>query len=152
MTTTPTQDFAGAITDPGALYRGLTHRKRRVRFTLRSAVTGARLTYQLAPVKDKANRWFLSLLTGSDNDADYSYIGLVERDDTGRLSVRTTRRGRPESCPSVRGARYVLRDLPHALRPGIEVWHEGRCMRCGRALTVPESIAVGLGPVCEGRI
>lgn len=30
----------------------------------------------------------------------------------------------------------------------IEVWHEGRCGRCGRRLTVPESIANGLGPEC----
>lgn len=34
--------------------------------------------------------------------------------------------------------------------PSLEVWHEGRCGRCGRALTVPESIASGIGPVCEG--
>jgi hypothetical protein len=28
---------------------------------------------------------------------------------------------------------------------------EARCRRCGRALTHPESIATGLGPVCAGR-
>jgi hypothetical protein len=30
----------------------------------------------------------------------------------------------------------------------LEVWHEGRCGRCGRRLTVPESIESGLGPEC----
>jgi hypothetical protein len=30
----------------------------------------------------------------------------------------------------------------------LEVWHEGRCGRCGRALTVPESVERGIGPEC----
>jgi len=28
------------------------------------------------------------------------------------------------------------------------VFHEGACGRCGRTLTVPESIASGFGPEC----
>jgi len=30
----------------------------------------------------------------------------------------------------------------------VEFWHEGRCGDCGRRLTVPESIARGIGPIC----
>ena len=37
--------------------------------------------------------------------------------------------------------------LPEALR----VLHHGRCGRCGRKLTTPESIRLGLGPVCVTR-
>jgi hypothetical protein len=76
---------------------------------------------------------------------------MVERAQDGALSVRTTRRGRPDTCPTVRALRYTFRHLPRALPAGVEVWHEGHCMRCGRALTVPESISTGLGPVCAGR-
>lgn len=39
----------------------------------------------------------------------------------------------------------AARDLPVQ----VEVWHEGRCGHCGRRLTVPESIADGLGPRCK---
>lgn len=35
--------------------------------------------------------------------------------------------------------------------PECEVWHEGRCGRCGRKLTVPESIETGIGPDCAKR-
>jgi hypothetical protein len=28
------------------------------------------------------------------------------------------------------------------------VWHEGSCARCGKKLTVPESIESGFGPEC----
>jgi hypothetical protein len=31
---------------------------------------------------------------------------------------------------------------------GLEVWHEGRCGRCNRKLTVPASIESGFGPEC----
>ena len=31
---------------------------------------------------------------------------------------------------------------------GFEFWHEGRCCRCGKRLTVPESIQGGIGPEC----
>ena len=34
----------------------------------------------------------------------------------------------------------------------LEVWHEGRCGRCNRALTVPESIASGIGPECAKHV
>lgn len=30
----------------------------------------------------------------------------------------------------------------------VEIWHEGKCGRCGRQLTVPESIESGFGPEC----
>jgi len=32
----------------------------------------------------------------------------------------------------------------------LEVWHEGRCSKCGRQLTDPVSISVGMGPTCRG--
>ena len=34
------------------------------------------------------------------------------------------------------------------LPPALEVWHEGRCGRCGRKLTTPQSVETGFGPVC----
>jgi hypothetical protein len=33
----------------------------------------------------------------------------------------------------------------------IDFWHEGRCCVCGRKLTVPESVADGIGPECKGK-
>lgn len=40
------------------------------------------------------------------------------------------------------------RELPEQ----VEVWHEGRCGRCGRRLTVPESISTGFGPECVKKV
>jgi hypothetical protein len=30
----------------------------------------------------------------------------------------------------------------------VEVWHEGFCGKCGKRLTVPNSIEIGIGPDC----
>jgi hypothetical protein len=34
----------------------------------------------------------------------------------------------------------------------VELYHEGRCGRCGRTLTVPESVATGFGPNCAAEL
>ena len=34
---------------------------------------------------------------------------------------------------------------------GFDVHHEGKCGKCGRPLTVPESVKTGLGPICSGK-
>jgi hypothetical protein len=44
----------------------------------------------------------------------------------------------------------IARDPREAMiRYGLEI---GRCGRCGRTLTKPESIAAGIGPVCAGMV
>jgi hypothetical protein len=54
----------------------------------------------------------------------------------------------------VRGFGWLWRRLTQGqdLPDKVEVWHEGRCGKCSRRLTVPESIATGLGPVCASRL
>jgi hypothetical protein len=36
----------------------------------------------------------------------------------------------------------------HPLPGSVDVLHSGRCGRCGRTLTTPDSIERGLGPEC----
>jgi hypothetical protein len=35
---------------------------------------------------------------------------------------------------------------------GYKIHHEGRCGKCGRLLTVPESVETGIGPECAKRM
>jgi hypothetical protein len=35
-----------------------------------------------------------------------------------------------------------------SLPEGYKIQHEGKCCRCGRTLTTPESIERGIGPEC----
>jgi hypothetical protein len=49
-------------------------------------------------------------------------------------------------------ARIWQDDLAAVEATGWKVHHEGRCGRCGRTLTVPESIESGIGPECAKKM
>lgn len=122
--------------------------------TLVSQKTGTRFTYKIRAPEAGCNRRFVGLLSGPDNTEAYVYMGLLEHDET-QDSFRffpTTKSRVGRDAPSWKAFAWTLQKLcKHEMPEQLEVWHEGRCGRCGRKLTVPESIASGLGPVCAGR-
>lgn len=125
-------------------------------FTVVSRRTGTRFTFKVsAPDKtmdgatlkpEDAQIHFVKVLTGSDNTSDYDYLGNIRnrsRYDHGRKSrVGIT-------APSVVAFQWFFN---HPESDAIEVYHEGHCGRCGRKLTVPESVATGYGPDCAGQL
>ena len=119
------------------------------RFTLVSKKTGTRFTFRIRhPGEDRP--WFVSLLTGSDNESDYTFFGTIFLDGTFRPSKKSPI---GPTAPSVKGFDWFWKHLTandpfDLLPPQVNVHHEGRCGRCGRALTVPESIESGFGPEC----
>lgn len=130
-------------------------------FTVRSAKTGVRYTFrvslgncqtcskQQACVCPRRPPYFVNLLTGPENTSDYSYLGMITN-----KQFRLTRASKMkmDSVP-VKAFCWVLEHLVGSkLPPQTEIWHEGRCGRCGRMLTVPESIEAGLGPECAGKV
>lgn len=127
-------------------------------FTLRSRRTGARFTYKISKARKERTHdktcWFVSVLTGPGNESDYSYLGYIRGERfTFQFTFQPNRSNVGATAPSVQAITWFLgrlfagRDLPD-----LEVWHEGRCGRCGRTLTVPESISSGFGPECIGRL
>ena len=95
--------------------------------------------------------WFVSILSGPDNNSNYTYMGML---DVLTGDVRLTRKSTftDESQP-VRVIRWALNNLwtGKAFPAGYDVQHEGRCGRCGRRLTTPQSLEAGIGPECAGR-
>jgi hypothetical protein len=121
-------------------------------FTLQSKATGARFTYQIKKKQDDGGSdpvFFVSLLTGPQNTSDYSYLAFMGADLSPRLTAKSCVK---QDAPSWKAFAWTWGHLCQGhtdlLTPQVEVWHEGRCFRCGRALTVPSSIHTGLGPVC----
>lgn len=114
-------------------------------------------TFRLRRVEFAGGRTclFASLLTGPDNEASYTYLGVV-REDTGEVRL-TAKSGLADDSWPVRVLRRVLARLFAGEGAAVEaagwkVHHEGRCGRCGRVLTVPESIETGIGPECAKRM
>lgn len=124
-------------------------------FTLQGSET--RYTYRVNRAEPKAGSpytqvaYFVSLLTGPDNTADYTYLGMLDP-QTG--AVRLTRKSQyTDQSKPVLAIRWVLARLwaNQPIDPA-KIYHIGRCGRCGRALTVPASIEAGIGPECAGKL
>ncbi len=96
--------------------------------------------------------YFVSLLTGPDNTADYTYMGVLNA-DTGYVHLTRASTYTPESTP-VKALRWALPILwrGDTLPPPARLMHIGKCGRCGRALTVPTSIDAGVGPECATKL
>jgi hypothetical protein len=124
-------------------------------FTLTSKKTGQSFTYRVArPASDpERGPLFASVLTGPDNTADYTYMGIVNLDSAGVPMgwVQVTRNSKVGSdAPSFKALHWFLQRGGQS--PMVEFRHEGRCGRCARVLTVPSSIDSGFGPECAGRV
>ena len=116
--------------------------------TFVSKETKVRYTYRIRE-SDDGKVFFVSVMCGSDNESSYAYIGIL-KDGAFKHTAK--------SKIAQSDVRWVAFDwtykmlgqskLPHTL----EIWHEGRCGKCNRKLTVPESIERGIGPECAGKI
>lgn len=172
------QDFAGQLVGLEAIEKFVFGGA--ARFTVVSKKTGARYTYRLQLPKDKivtegdVKRWetpggpkgvyppasreegpfFVKVLTGDDNESSYTFAGTVRRPRSGAYYTHSRKSAIGPVAPSVVAFEWFLkqlRDRNAASLEQCEVFHDGTCGRCGRALTVPESVASGLGPICAGR-
>lgn len=118
-------------------------------FTVVSGATDARFTFKVRQPKPDGPH-FVSLLTGPNNEDDYQFLGSI----FDRKEYRHGARSRISAeAPSAKAARWVCsRLLAGKDLPNCELHHEGRCGRCGRKLTVPESIISGIGPECAAHL
>jgi hypothetical protein len=127
------------------------------RLTLESLKTGTHFTYQVNRAKNydgtPANRWFVAVLNGPDNESDYAYIGLLDTRFNGTEFRMTAKSRFGEDANCVKAWKYFWNHVERGVLPdNLVVRHEGRCGRCGRTLTVPESIDRGIGPECATKM
>ena len=114
--------------------------------TFRSRATDTRFTYRVRASED-GRVYFVALLGGPDNNSDYRYLGYIRRDAFfhGGAKAKVA-----YDASSAKAFKWVWEQLQRKIdtRKVLEIWHEGKCGRCGRRLTVPSSIASGIGPDC----
>lgn len=82
----------------------------------------------------------------------WSFLGTIWPEDGRAWTFRHSHKSKiATDAPVVKAATWIGRMIPFSvdhLMEEAEWWHEGRCGRCGRRLTVPESIESGFGPEC----
>lgn len=118
-------------------------------FTLKNTETKNRFTYRIRICDDNENLAFVSVLVGTDNWTNYKFFATLFKNDHGvwnyRYSVKSSKIS--DKAQSVRSFSWFWRHMDN-LPENVQVWHEGKCARCARKLTVPESIESGFGPEC----
>ena len=110
--------------------------------TVKSLVTGNHFSYQVKTVKKDGplkGKRILSLLRGPDNTSDYTGFAFVE-DDGIKLWNRFKN---TEYNKHIR----ILNSINH---PKLEFMLGTKCRLCNRQLNDPESLKLGVGPVCRG--
>lgn len=139
------------------------------KFTLVNKESGNRLTFRVrSAAADRDQNWstnnqnrdlfFVSLLTGGDNESSFEYLGTLRRmEDFNGSDYYKYQHGRKsrigKDAPSNKAFTRMWERIEDFANfpPSIEFWHEGQCCRCGRTLTVPSSIEAGIGPECAGK-
>ena len=121
-------------------------------FTFKSVSTGNWFTYKSEVKEEFGNQKIIvRLLNGSDNTSSFTYLCTIKIVNGLPMLLRE------RSKISKEAKSWIVFDMAfYKLLVGLpitnlEIWHEGRCCRCGRKLTVPESIEAGIGPECAGK-
>jgi hypothetical protein len=133
----------------------------RATLTLVSKKTGVRFTFEVSTPPDDPSRgkpgpvgWFVNLLVGSDNEQSYKYIGHIYKKDLNYVAGQKAKvhAGAPGPMAFTWFYTRVVQMGQSPEEAHLEVWHEGKCGKCGRKLTVPESIERGIGPECYSKM
>jgi len=114
-------------------------------FTVVSKATGTRFTYKVN-VSDKPDLYFVALMNGPDNEGSFAYLGTIGN----QYFKHGVKSKISADAPSARAFSWIWANLKNGKLPDtVEFWHQGKCCRCGRKLTVPSSIESGWGPECS---
>lgn len=137
----------GQLTDPKQILSFILAGNATV--TFRSSKTGNRYTFRIREADKRnpndPNTHFVSLLTGADNESSYNYMGMIQNN---HFRITSKSKMGNDSIPVKTFVWAFDSFLKGVVPAALQVWHEGRCGKCGRKLTVPESIASGFGPDC----
>lgn len=117
--------------------------------TVNNPATGSHRTFQIRTQKPDAKfapgERIVSLLTGPNNEQDFTSFGFVKPD--GKIIVWRKHQG----TQFERFARMLMNAKDEAARFGLCFMWSATCRKCNRKLTTVESILSGIGPTCEGR-
>jgi hypothetical protein len=121
-------------------------------FTILNEASGNYYTYNIKK-HDEHDLWFVKTLVGGNT---YEFIGTYR--PNAKYPTRIYTHGRnstvDEKEVSVTTFKWVYsRFLNNQDKyPTVKVFHTGKCGRCNKKLTTPESIKSGIGPVCGGKV
>lgn len=117
--------------------------------TLLSDKTGVHHTYSFyAPEIRKPGDDIMFINTLIDG-SEWNYVGMYRN---GKFKLTAKSKYKIDSA-IVKGVAYIFKMMLADYRDeSMHLLHEGICCRCGRPLTNPNSIEIGIGPTCLTKI
>ena len=150
----------GMITDPQKALAYMLQPNTNI-ITFQSAKSGERRTFRIKPMDKTAvaekgikdQRFFVSFLNGPENTRDYKYLGQILNGEF-TLTKKSRETGITEQTPSfvIFKAAFDTLKVCKKIPSLLSVFHSGRCGKCHKALTVPQSVADGFGPECVNSV
>ena len=117
--------------------------------TLESDVSGTHHTYSFHTNEDNPDKiWIYTLVT----ENSWVYVGYYSKTyECFKLTAKSV--FKPDSA-IVKGVAYIFKMIlnPNFHDDRMHLLHEGICAVCGRPLTNPASIELGIGPYCMTKI
>lgn len=128
-------------------------RKAGTTMTIVNDATEKRVTVRFRRPKGFSSKVLVDVMTGSDNEVSFQFIGSVPMNGDLVYSPSLAAKAPAEKAEF---AKTVLNWTFGAVQRGdlktVRVLHEAVCARCGRKLTVPESIDSFMGPECRSHL
>jgi len=115
--------------------------------TFVSTKTKTHLTYRVTVCKRDARFHFVWVHTSRG----YRYVGAIRGvgDFKSRSYFVPTKKSLPETHQYFKSFKWIWGHIYNdSLPSNMQVFHYGTCCRCGRTLTDPKSIELGIGPEC----
>lgn len=121
-------------------------------FTLQNIVTKKHLTFRVSKCDDK-RMYFVSVCNSYDT---FMFIGnLYANEDKTKFNfVKSKRLNDENEALSLKTFNWIKTEILENCKNFLEMefLHFGKCSVCGRKLTTPESIKIGIGPDCITRV
>jgi len=113
-------------------------------FTLYSLKSKRYITYRIKVCKKDARFYFVWVRTHSG----YRYVGAIKEFNKYTYFVPTKKGFSPNNFFFIVFKWVWGHVYNNSFPPGLLIYHNGTCCRCGRMLTDPKSIKHGIGPEC----
>jgi len=116
--------------------------------TIKSLQSGNHFTYKVRETNEKNDFFFVSVLSGTEDQ--YRYLGYVRNG----VYVHGGHKAKVGVNTPLHLAFNLIFNLAKVGKNNInaELYHAGKCGKCGRKLTHPESLQTGIGPDCATRM
>lgn len=116
--------------------------------SIRNNKTGNEYLFEIDENSKNDKMYFIQSITGMGK----IYAGYLFLQEDGSITYNKGPKGQiPEEDKRIQSILYVLKNY-EVLPPYVIVQHLGKCARCRRKLTDPESIRRGLGPECAKKV